>query len=92
MGAGALIAGRNLEGGGETLKEAGALVEIDLELLLMKVKDVILNPELSQKIEERALKYAAKFSWKNQAQRHYELAAWVSVSAPRQLKKQGGEK
>ncbi len=79
LGAGAVIAGKDLEGVGETLKEAGALVDTDLRRLLIKVKDVILNPELSKKIEERALKYAAKFSWKNQARRHYELAAEVSA-------------
>jgi len=80
LGAGAIIAGRDLEGVGETLKEAGALVDTDLTHLLVKVKDVILNPELSQKIEEKALKYAPKFSWKNQARRHYELAERVSAS------------
>jgi len=80
LGAGAIIAGRDLEGVGETLKEAGALVDTDLRRLLMKVKDVILNPELNEKIEEKALKYAAKFSWKNQARRHYELAERVSAS------------
>jgi glycosyltransferase involved in cell wall biosynthesis len=46
----------------------------------MKVKDVILNPELSEKIEGKALKYAAKFSWKNQARRHYDLAERVAAS------------
>ena len=80
LGAGAIIAGRDLEGVGETLKEAGALVDTDLRRLLMKVKDVILNPELSEKIEGKALKYAAKFSWKNQARRHYELAERVAAS------------
>jgi len=80
LGAGAIIAGRDLEGVGETLKEAGALVDTDLRRLIMKVKALILNPELKVKIEERALKYAAKFSWKNQARRHYELAEQVSAS------------
>jgi len=80
LGAGAIIAGRDLEGLGETLKEAGALVDTDLKRLLIKVKDVILNPVLSEKMEERALKYAAKFSWKNQARRHYELAERVLAS------------
>lgn len=80
LGAGAIIAGRNLEGVGETLQEAGALVDTDLRRLLKKVKDVIFNPELGEKIEEKALKYAATFSWKNQARRHYELAERISAS------------
>ena len=80
LGAGAIIAGRDLEGVGETLKKAGMLVDTDLRRLLMKVKDLILNPELKEKIEETALKYAAKFSWKNQARRHYELAELVAAS------------
>jgi len=80
LGAGAIVAGRDLEGIGETLREAGALVDTNLRHLLIKAKDLILNPELSQNMEERALRYAARFSWENQARRHYELAEQVSAS------------
>ena len=74
LGAGAIIAGRDLEGVGETLKEAGELADKDLRRLTYKIQELILNPELREIIEERVLDYAAEFSWQNQARRHYELA------------------
>jgi glycosyltransferase involved in cell wall biosynthesis len=74
LGAGAIVAGRDLEGVGETLKEAGGLVGTDLVDLLLQMRDLILSPEASKEMEERALKYSAKFSWSKQAWRHYELA------------------
>lgn len=92
LGAGAIIAGRDLEGVGETLKEAGALVDTDLRRLLMKGKDAILNPELGEKIEKKALRYAAKFCWKNQVRKHYELAERVTAPFFPQLKNKGDGK
>jgi len=62
-----------LEGVGETLTESGELVDRNLECLLIKVKDVVLNPELVERIEEKALNYATELSWPNQALRHYKL-------------------
>jgi len=82
LGAGAVIAARDLEGVGETLKEAGELTDTDLRRLIIKVRNVILNPELSERIEERALSYAAEFSWENQAQKHYELAEPILHTLP----------
>ncbi len=74
LGAGAIIAGRDLEGAGEMLKEAGQLVDTDLRHLIMKIKKLIRNPELKERIEEKALGYAEEFSWENQTRKHYELA------------------
>jgi len=74
LGAGAIVAGRDLEGVGETLKDAGELADRDLKQLTYKIQELILNPELMEIIEGRALAYAADFSWQNQAWKHYELA------------------
>jgi len=74
LGAGATIAGRDLEGVGETLKDAGELTDRDLKQLTYKIKQLILYPELMEIIEGRALAYADNFSWQNQAWKHYELA------------------
>ena len=82
LGAGAIIAGRDLEGVGETLKEAGQLADTDLRCLVLKMKNLIDNPELAERIEESALRYAAEFSWPNQARRHYELAESLLSSRP----------
>ena len=82
LGAGAVIAGRDLEGVGETLKEAGELADIDLGQLIVKIGNLILNPELRERIEAGALSYAAEFSWENQAWRHYELAEPIVHTMP----------
>ncbi len=78
LGAGAIIAGRDLEGVGETLRGAGALVDTDLESLIYKIRKVILDPELGNKIEANALTYAREFSWTNQVRRHYALSESIS--------------
>ena len=77
LGAGATIAGRDLEGLGEMLKDAGQLVDDNLDRLLYKIKDVILNKETVEKMEENALKYAADYSWDKQAFRHSEIVDTV---------------
>ena len=74
LGAGAVIAGRDMEGVGETLKEAGQLVDANLENLETRIKELILNPDVAEVVEENALKYAAKYSWKHQTWEHYQLA------------------
>lgn len=85
LGAGAIVAVRDLEGVGETLKEAGGLVDTDLRQLLLKIGNLILNPELEARLEEAALKYAAEFSWERQARRHYELAEHILPPVPLRL-------
>jgi hypothetical protein len=77
LGAGAVIAGRDLEGVGETLKEAGQLAETDLSILEVRLKELILNPDLPDRLETNALNYARMFSWENQIDRHYGLARKV---------------
>ncbi|MBI4283270.1 MAG: hypothetical protein HY663_02230 [Chloroflexi bacterium] len=84
LGAGAIIAGRDLEGVGETLKTAFEPVDADLPRLQTKMKELILKPLLAEMIEEKALNYAAEFSWRNQSRRHFDLADSVlqKVCAP----------
>ena len=80
LGAGAVVAGRDLEGVGETLKEAGELADTNLRHLIFKMRNLILEPELREKLEETVFKYATAFSWEKQAQIHYELAEQISSS------------
>ena len=82
LGAGATIAGRDLEGVGETLKEAGQLVDTDLLNLLLSVRDLILNPKIALKAEEKALKYATELSWNRQALKHQKLAEKILHPMP----------
>lgn len=82
LGAGAVVAGRDLEGVGETLKEAGELADTDLWRLLLKMRSIILNPGLGEKLEETVRHYAKRFSWQKQARLHYELAEHVLSLAP----------
>ncbi|MFP4642537.1 MAG: hypothetical protein ACLFPU_10260 [Dehalococcoidia bacterium] len=81
LGADAIIAGRDLEGVGETLKEAGELAHKDLRHLKADMVEIIRNPEFCEKIENNVLKYAREFSWSSQSRRHYELADKVLSSS-----------
>ncbi len=80
LGVGAIVAARDLEGVGETIKEAGGIVDTEPEGLLLKIKELIFSPTLGKKIEREILKYAGEFSWKNQSLRHYELAQRILQS------------
>ena len=82
FGAGVLVAGRDLEGVGETLKEAGALYDSDPGRLLLKIRDLALSPKLQEKVREKAVNYAKKYSWENQARRHYRLAGHLLSTPP----------
>ncbi|HEY41969.1 MAG TPA: hypothetical protein G4O18_08985 [Dehalococcoidia bacterium] len=82
LGAGAVIASRDIEGVGETLKDAGAIIDTDLARLMVKMKSLIINPELSEDISEKALDYAEEYSWDNQVRRHYELSQQILQRQP----------
>jgi len=96
LGAGAVVAGRELEGVGETLREAGQITDTDLERLVGKVARLIRDPVFARSVQEKALAHAARYSWERQARAHRELAgsilrrhagyaarsaAWPTVSA-----------
>ena len=74
LGVGATIACRDMEGVGETMKMAGGLTSKDLGKLTAGIRELVLNPGLTNEISQRAFRYAEEFSWKNQALRHFELA------------------
>jgi hypothetical protein len=82
LGAGAVIAGRDLEGVGETLKEAGGFANKDLRCLLTQMRNQIINPVLGEEREEAVHKYAMRLSWQKQAQLHCELVEHVLSLAP----------
>ena len=82
LGAGAVVAARDLEGVGEILKDAGGVVDTSLRRLMTKIRDLILDLEFSEGIAARALSYAAEFSWENQVRQHYELAEHIVGPAP----------
>ena len=77
LGAGATIAGRDMEGVGETLKEAGVVVSTKMDDLVREMKKLILCPELAAMSEHNALTYAIDYSWERQALRHSALATEV---------------
>ena len=74
LGAGATIACRDLEGVGETVRMAGGLTSSDFGSLLDGVKSLIRSAALREELSTSAVRYSEEFSWRNQAQRHFELA------------------
>ena len=66
-----------MEGSGEILKDAGQLTDTDLQKLIIKIQNLILNPEKRKKLHTDARRYAEKYSWENQVKKHYELAEFL---------------
>jgi len=73
QGAGAFVAGRNIEGIGETLKLSGLPQADTLEELAEKIKMLILKPESKEKALRSSWRYAQQFSYEVQAQKHLLL-------------------
>jgi len=86
LGAGAIVAGRDMEGSGEMLKEAGAITTRELDAVVGELIHLMHHPERSAQIEKQVLQYAEIYSWKNQAARHFELG---KVIAEKQMVKAG---
>lgn len=82
LGAGAVIASRDIEGVGEILKDAGAVVDTHLTRLMLKMKNLIINSEFAEDIAAGTLDYAREYSWENQIQQHYELAQQILHPQP----------
>ena len=74
LGAGAVIVCRDMEGVGETVRLAGGLACADFEEAIIGLRELVLDPELGNKMSERAMRYAAQYSWRNQALQHFDLA------------------
>jgi hypothetical protein len=74
LGAGATIACRDMEGVGEAVRMAGGLTSQNFGGLIARIEQLILEPRLGDQASETASRYAQRFSWKNQASRHFELA------------------
>jgi len=82
LGAGAIVAGRDMEGSGEMLKEAGAITGKRLRSVIERLVTLMSHPATGNLMERRALEYAAGFSWATQAREHFELASRLMMSSP----------
>jgi glycosyltransferase involved in cell wall biosynthesis len=85
LGAGAVIACRDMEGVGETVRLAGGLACADFEEAIIGLRELILDPKLRNRMSERALRYAEEFSWRSQALQHFELAEQLCRSRVHRL-------
>jgi glycosyltransferase involved in cell wall biosynthesis len=74
LGVGGTTIGRDIEGVGETLREAGAPTCTEFDELVHRAVDLLRNPLLAHSIRARGRRYALSHSWAEQAQRHLELA------------------
>lgn len=82
LGAGAIIAGRDLEGVGETLRDAGQIVDRDPKRLAGNIREALLDPDRLNSIEASTAAYARLYSWDNQIERHLEIADSVLKGIP----------
>ena len=74
LGMGAVIVGRDIEGVGEELREVGAPVCRDFDELVEKAVRLLNDEARADAASMRARRYAAQYSWVNQASRHPEIA------------------
>ena len=80
LGAGATIACRDMEGVGETIKLAGGLSRTRFESLLSDIDGLILDASLREGLSRKAIAYAERYSWRNQALQHYDITDYLSRS------------
>lgn len=73
QGTGVPIVGRNLEGIGETLKLSGLPASETMDEVASMIAEIIKNPTLKDRLEKQSYKYAQKFSFYNQAQKHLRI-------------------
>ncbi len=85
LGAGATIACRDMEGVGETVRMAGGLTCSDFGQLIVRLRELVLDPGLREEMSQKALRYAEEFSWRNQALKHFELAEQLHRFRPQRL-------
>jgi len=73
QGTGVMIAGRNLEGIGETLRLSGLPASETIDELALMIAKIIKDPILKKRLEESTIQYAQRFSFARQAQKHFLL-------------------
>ncbi len=74
LGMGAVVVGRDIEGVGEELCEAGAPVCRDFDELVEEAVRLLTDEARAGAVSMRARRYAARYSWANQASHHLEIA------------------
>ena len=77
QGTGTCIAGRRIEGIGETLDLAGLPSAVSLEDLSEKIVRLVSEPGLREEAKRSSWHYAQEFSFERQAQKHILLAEAV---------------
>lgn len=73
QGTGVPIAGRDLEGIGETLRLSGLPSSQTMQGLSERIAEILSEPTLRREMEERSDRYAQRYSFSNQARKHLQL-------------------
>jgi hypothetical protein len=75
QGTGTCVVGRRIEGIGEALDSAGLPSAVSLEDLAEKIGQLILQPDQKKEAERLSKRYAERYSFAKQAQKHLLLAS-----------------
>lgn len=70
QGTGVTIAGRNIEGIGETLRLSGLPGADTMDELSDKIAEIVKNPALGERLTRESIRYVKKYSFTNQAKKH----------------------
>jgi glycosyltransferase involved in cell wall biosynthesis len=74
IGTGTNIAGKDLEGVGETLKMSGCPACSTVEDLVEKTERIIMDKKFQDQVQKKTREYADLYSFENQAKKYIELA------------------
>jgi len=83
MGSRTCVAGRRIEGVGETLDLAGLLSVVDAHDMAEQIVRLVLDPEARRRAETMAAAYAERYSFEKQAEKHALL--FEALEAGREL-------
>lgn len=89
QGTGVIIAGRDCEGVGETLRLSGVPAATSLEDLAEKIAVMALEPGLRREVERRSQDYARIYCFANQARKHILIEEALSMGGPLPLLDRG---
>lgn len=90
LGVGAVVIGRDIEGVGEVLREAGAPACADFEQLVRHALRLVSDRGHTESLRAGYRRYALEHCWEAQARRHLELADALVLQRERSAPSQRG--
>ncbi len=82
QGTGTIVADRDFEGIGETLRLSGLPSAESIEGLAERIAEIVMNPALKREIMHKNMNYIREFYFPNQTRKHLMIYDAIINSAP----------